>query len=1505
MDSLLRNAFRLLALPPGAPLAAAYARRDAIRLDRAAGRPALQETEITEAIKRIENPESRLREAVYGGMPESSGHAPLCGRLADLFLRGGSSVEWLESLNAFAALSRHEPFRAGVLAWAALQKNVRLTPPVVKGYIDGIPVELLLINVNLGKAALKQGDRATAKVQAEVIAGAPVPAEVRERALQVMAEAVSAPALERMAAFGKLLESLESAKNPGGGGDLASRLEDVASTSAAAATTAISELDSLAPGASDVVRNAHARLLRRLAMLNARSGGAEPATRRWLEAAMKEARTPLLVKLLEADLRDPKTSAEIEASIALARAGKVEAARKALRNLLRSNRNPEAGLRIREVLDEPRYLMGPIGASPPMFRLNGFGAGIYGSRDTDTDGTYVTTLCVSALFIPVFPIRSYLVKPAGGSGYTFYGRVPLSGFARGWRNLILLTAGVLLAWGIGAAAFENTDYAKEKKALEAASYERFSPGRMIEALRPTFTTSSPERAARRDQLVRGVLKDRLKAARDLAELGRIAMETETSLNSVPPEIRARWFDAELDGLIMERLGAVTCPAPQVPGDASNPQNWNFYETAGLGAQHFLAMVTSSSPGLAPRRFELAAALYARSPHLHVALLPVKWHVEAKDACAAEELDHLEVLLTKVPCPSWRDGFFWFKQAAPAARASAVLAARLKRVWLGYEMAGALIEFRTEMPPLLAKLVEADAEPSIPERVALLGKIPGAMAAIPEGGPPPTDDAGLTAAGIARRQSTMFESLNDQDPDKWSYGLVREWAIRASAWNPDDPALASRAMQHLLATGDAERAVTTGEPHGTDPRVLPWLGVAYARAGRPADAERILDPYVSTNLTPFIDGYAAWNAKSEAAAKSAWERLHSGARVDQNFIRRLNSLPKDQSDAEAARWVRERVAEDGSVSAAERQWRPLEPVRFAARELAVLRLQEARALPAGDQRTALLASAEKLFLSLRKALGDNPGDELALAQVYFWLGRSKEANEIFEKLEKDAPGELLIDMGEAMRTIGRESTARDYLEKAWNLLQGDAKERAARTRVLTSDGIEDELKWLERCDGTDPYIVTMKGRLQARIAMRDGRFADAVAGLRAEVKYYSALGEDPTILNNLGLAQIDLFVAMGDPAALKEGVRLLKRAVEKEPDGGIVVVNATSAELASAYWQLCGGAIDPAPIHERPSSEWLDLAWAGLTAEERHTRAKAQPALRHASELGARATVLAPERIEGYEAQLAFLWLTGDGEGMTRLRDSLESSPPSRPESAFALLGARKDAWTDEDRAEAARTVKRCEMIVAEAKHKGSPATLALALARLADARETMFAVHAEGSTLESALEAIRDARNTLDAPSLRADQARLLLAMEADEFAKVDKDFKGMRDSSPDARGAALLWMYADTTAAGAERVRGRPGVKAAANLIAGGLDAPGLEPQVFAWAVLAMAGHPRAEDLRKRIAASPLDADRIRCLSSLEAQSCFRVGWAIAAAKAEGDTDGEKWLRDWAKAKGMFKMGK
>lgn len=109
-----------------------------------------------------------------------------------------------------------------------------------------------------------------------------------------------------------------------------------------------------------------------------------------------------------------------------------------------------------------------IGRKPSLGSVNGFGTTLVGQRDHDAEtGTYVTTHCVTLLFIPVIPIGAYRVAVAPGGGWYCLGKVPLSRFCKNW-NCFLAVAAVIAIGGIWWNVYSKSpEYLASKKLREA------------------------------------------------------------------------------------------------------------------------------------------------------------------------------------------------------------------------------------------------------------------------------------------------------------------------------------------------------------------------------------------------------------------------------------------------------------------------------------------------------------------------------------------------------------------------------------------------------------------------------------------------------------------------------------------------------------------------------------------------------------------------------------------------------------------------------------------------------------------------------------------------------------------------------------------------------------------------------------------------------------------------------------------------------------------------------
>jgi hypothetical protein len=119
-------------------------------------------------------------------------------------------------------------------------------------------------------------------------------------------------------------------------------------------------------------------------------------------------------------------------------------------------------------LDGPR----PVEGAPTLMTFNGFGTMLYGSRDRWTDGSYIATRFLCALFIPVFPLESYRVREYAARQFEFFTREPLSKVAKLYRVGILVAAAAAVAFFAGRSYLGGASYAVSSAMREGAAAEQ-------------------------------------------------------------------------------------------------------------------------------------------------------------------------------------------------------------------------------------------------------------------------------------------------------------------------------------------------------------------------------------------------------------------------------------------------------------------------------------------------------------------------------------------------------------------------------------------------------------------------------------------------------------------------------------------------------------------------------------------------------------------------------------------------------------------------------------------------------------------------------------------------------------------------------------------------------------------------------------------------------------------------------------------------------------------------
>src|SRR5262245_11072394 len=282
--------------------------------------------------------------------------------------------------------------------------------------------------------------------------------------------------------------------------DIAARLDGLAAEAERDVVPAVR-------GSEDAdLRDGAARLFRQLAITNSWLDSRDDRTRDWIDRAVELATSDVLRDLVLSEqnrLRDSEAFSGIRAMCAQ---GLVDKARREVARRRKAATDPVLRKRLDDLLADPRNFLGPLRSAPSLMTINGVGAMMHGERDRKSDGTYVATHCLVFFFIPILPIRSYLVS-SEGNGWRFYGRVPLSPFAFWYRRIAVL--GPILAalafWGW--ESWQSSPYIRETQLLSKAAgqKDRRDYGGALTTLASIHGTKDADRAARVDSIASSCL----------------------------------------------------------------------------------------------------------------------------------------------------------------------------------------------------------------------------------------------------------------------------------------------------------------------------------------------------------------------------------------------------------------------------------------------------------------------------------------------------------------------------------------------------------------------------------------------------------------------------------------------------------------------------------------------------------------------------------------------------------------------------------------------------------------------------------------------------------------------------------------------------------------------------------------------------------------------------------------------------------------------------------------
>lgn len=617
--------------------------------------------------------------------------------------------------------------------------------------------------------------------------------------------------------------------------------------------------------------------------------------------------------------------------------------------------------------------------------------------------------------------------------------------------------------------------------------------------------------------------------------------------------------------------------------------------------------------------------------------------------------------------------------------------------------------------------------------------------------------------------------------------------------PDDVSAVIALAQIHEARGDLNRAIQLLEPHGerltgNGARIL---GQARVAQGDFEGAYPLLKSYTDENLEQLRLAEQVY----DSAAEQAWNdeiKLLDGGDGPQSFYKSYETANTRQREELVSAHVNARMAENRRLQILREELLARSEVVPVALDLGLVQLRRAQQMADESARSAELQAAEQTFLSVRGFAGESDLYRLFLGQVYAWLDKQEEAQQLFDSLLEsyDRSPEILIAVGNALRELGREQEYRAYCEEAYaKAPDATQKHAAAAARALSWKDLDDRIEWLGKADLKDPSTRASLASAEGERALSHGDRTLAAQKLEEALEIYeSALSEapeSPANLNNIALVHVSLFVATGKREYYTKSTELLERALQMAPSDSILLQNTAEAVLLDGTLSLFGDDLDYRHLPNPP-----DLNSADFFVDDPESRNQMRERIRRHDRLQQaqayleRASIVAPQSVSVYSSQASYALAREDTRLLEALLSTLERGVADV--SAAKQRSLRLYAGTeDEKHRERIQSFLERSHIQLEGARKVGGATFALAACQIAEATAGSVAL---GLPVDAAanVQMVREAHEAKPSLGTRTALAHALLLQADVALAEQDARYRSLRDQSrrgltPGTRVALIL----------------------------------------------------------------------------------------------------------------------
>jgi len=506
-----------------------------------------------------------------------------------------------------------------------------------------------------------------------------------------------------------------------------------------------------------------------------------------------------------------------------------------------------------------------------------------------------------------------------------------------------------------------------------------------------------------------------------------------------------------------------------------------------------------------------------------------------------------------------------------------------------------------------------------------------------------------AQQLASQLIGMMSSLKHQSVDQFRK-QDRAFLETLVADPSVDIQYATRLAEYCEAEGDKERCKGLLEPRIkdlADTEGARILGQIFVSEGQHSAAYPLLEGYVLPRLEKLKKASESFDKAADKSYDKTIKFLNDG-QAPESFYTRYDKASEEDQSKMVNEIVVKRMDNDSNYKSALRVLREAGLVVPVAMDFGVMQLRRAQGLSDEAEKKELLQGAEKTFLALQSVASDDEDYQLSLGQVYFWMGRMNEGEELFASARKssgDSVG-MLYDQGTIYRELGDERKGLELLKQA-HAKSKDKEDsyEIAKTIATMCDDAEEEIEWLKRCNQEDLSVKIGVSNAEGKLAYSKGDYTKALKHFERAHEDYKQMQDSAVTFNNHSLVLQYLYAITGKPVYYRQSVELMHEAVKLSPNNSILLGNAASQAFTSATIDLVSEKFSPEFVKEMSDRGALRLLYGN--ADERDAmRSKflAQDSAKRAFQYLGSLQILSPKSDWIYSTGERWFWMMGmEGE----------------------------------------------------------------------------------------------------------------------------------------------------------------------------------------------------------------------------------------------------------------------